>query len=322
MAKTATAKRGLQRGDTWAKTIIRTISLTCILVNVFIVLFLVFESLPVLGQTSLHELLFSPDWYPNEDPPALGMLPLWVASLLITLFSSLLALPASLVVAIFIAEIAPRKLRTPMKTAVELLGFMPSIVLGFFGMVIFAPWLQERLDLLAGLNFFNASLLLGALALPTVAALSEEALRAVPQELRDASYALGATRLETIRHVVLPAAKPRLLSAGLLGVMRSLGETMVVLMAAGGAAVIPHSLFDPVRPLPAAIAAEMGETAVGSPHYHTLFFAGLLLLLITLALSALSRWIETRGEKPGASRGMIPLHPFSLKPSLKKKIEA
>ena len=140
----------------------------------------------------------------------------------------------------------------------------------------------------------NASILLGFLVIPVVASLSEEALSSVPRELRDASYALGATRWETVRRVVIPHALSGITAASLLGVMRALGETMVVLMAAGGAAIIPLMLTDPVRPLTATIAAEMGETPVGSTHYHALFFAGLILLAVTLAINLASFYIERR----------------------------
>jgi phosphate transport system permease protein len=177
-----------------------------------------------------------------------------------------------------------------------MLGFLPSVVLGFIGMVVIAPYLQIKLELLSGLNLMNASMLLGVMILPTVSTLSEESLHAVPQSQRDASYALGATRHETMFKVVLPGAARGIAQAAILGVMRSLGETMVVLMASGGAALLPESPFDPVRPLTSAIAAEMGETAVGSPHYHALFFMGCVLLLFTLALNMLVIKIESRGE--------------------------
>jgi phosphate transport system permease protein len=150
--------------------------------------------------------------------------------------------------------------------------------------------------MLSGLNVLNASLLLAILIVPTVSSLAEEALTAVPRDLRDASYALGATRWETTRKVVIPSALPGILSASLLGVMRGMGETMVVLMAAGGAAIIPRSIFDPVRPLTSTIAAEMGETPVGSAHYGALFFAGILLLFMTLGINVLSGWIEKKGK--------------------------
>jgi len=148
---------------------------------------------------------------------------------------------------------------------------------------------------LSGLNLFNASVLLGVLTIPVVSSLAEEALGSVPEDIRNASYALGATRFETTVKVVVPSALPGILSASLLGIMRAMGETMVVLMAAGGAAIIPLSVFDPVRPLTSTIAAEMGETPVGSPHYAALFFGGILLLLMTLAVNLLSAWIEKKG---------------------------
>lgn len=283
-------------GDRIAARSTLIISSLCILIMAFILFFLVRESLPVLRTTTLGELITGSDWYPQEEPPALGMFPLIIASLAVTLLSSALGLPLSLLIAVFTAEIAPTVLRSWLKPILELLGFLPSIVFGFLGMAVIAPWLQERFDLLTGLNLFNASLLLGLMMVPIVASLVDETLNAVPYELRTASYALGATRWETISRVILPSALPGILSASLLGIMRSMGETMVVLMAAGGAAVIPESLFDPVRPLTSTIAAEMGETPVGSAHYHALFFAGLLLLGITLLFNLLSAWIETKGK--------------------------
>ena len=164
-------------------------------------------------------------------------------------------------------------------------------------MVVLAPELQTRFELLSGLNLFNAALLLGILTVPIVASIAEDSLAAVPQALRDASFALGATRSETIFRVAVPSALPGILQACLLGIMRALGETMVVLMAAGGAAILPEALMDPVRPLTSTIAAEMGETPVGSPHYHALFFMGLLLLLLTLAINLGALWIEHRGRR-------------------------
>ena len=274
--------------------IIMSISSMGIFIILFILFFLIKEGLPVLKEASLLSIVTGSDWYPTETPPALGMLPLIVGSVAVTILSSLLALPISLFIAIFISEIASEKMRNILKPILELLGFLPSIILGFLGMVLIAPWLQANFTILSGLNLLNASILLGFLIIPIVGSLAEEALSAVPLELRNASYALGATRWETISKVVFPAALPGILSACLLGIMRGMGETMVVLMAAGGAAIIPASLFDPVRPLTSTIAAEMGETPVGSPHYHALFFAGLILLIITMAINLLSSWIESK----------------------------
>ena len=284
-------------GDRIMSRAVFCVAVTGIVVLVFILGFLVANGLPVLESTSLGEMFFSKDWYPTEEPPALGMVALIAGTLAATLLSSVMAIPVSIALAIFSAEIAPRKVRQCFKVLFEMLGFLPSIVLGFIGMMIIAPWMQVGLGIPSGLNLLNSSILLGFLIIPSVASLSDEALAAVPGELRDASYALGATRLETIFKVVFPSALPGIIAATLLGVMRALGETMVVLMAAGGAAILPAMFTDPIRPLTSTIAAEMGETPVGSTHYHALFFAGLILLIMTLAINLASLYVEKRGEK-------------------------
>ncbi len=289
-------ERGIVMKDRLPGAIVKGISSAGILVMLFILYFLFREGLPVLRSVTLKELFLGDLWYPAENPPVLGMFPLIAATLAVTGLSCLLAVPFSLLIAVFVSETAPRPIREFLKPILELLGFFPSIVLGFIGMVVLAPWLQETFDMLSGLNLFNASLLLGILTVPVVSSLAEEALGAVPQDLRDASYALGATRWETTRKVVIPSALPGILSASLLGIMRAMGETMVVLMAAGGAAIIPLSVFDPVRPLTSTIAAEMGETPVGSPHYAALFFGGVILLVMTLTVNLLSAWIEKKGK--------------------------
>ena len=284
-------------GDRIMSRVVFCVAVTGIVVLIFILGFLIANGLPVLESTSLGEMFFSKDWYPTEEPPALGMVALIAGTLAATLLSSVMAIPVSIALAIFSAEIAPRKVRQCFKVLFEMLGFLPSIVLGFIGMMIIAPWMQVGLGIPSGLNLLNSSILLGFLIIPSVASLSDEALAAVPGELRDASYALGATRLETIFKVVFPSALPGIIAATLLGVMRALGETMVVLMAAGGAAILPTMFTDPIRPLTSTIAAEMGETPVGSTHYHALFFAGLILLIMTLAINLASLYVEKRGEK-------------------------
>ena len=284
-------------GDRIMSRVVFCVAVTGIVVLIFILGFLIANGLPVLESTSLGEMFFSKDWYPTEEPPALGMAALIAGTLAATLLSSVMAIPVSIALAIFSAEIAPRKVRQCFKVLFEMLGFLPSIVLGFIGMMIIAPWMQVGLGIPSGLNLLNSSILLGFLIIPSVASLSDEALAAVPGELRDASYALGATRMETIFKVVFPSALPGIIAATLLGVMRALGETMVVLMAAGGAAILPTMFTDPIRPLTSTIAAEMGETPVGSTHYHALFFAGLILLIMTLAINLASLYVEKRGEK-------------------------
>lgn len=284
------------RGDAVSSRAIFCVSLVGILLMLFILGFLAMNGLPVLREVSLGGLLLGLDWYPAEELPALGMLPLIAGTAAATLLASFIALPVSIALAILAAEIVSTRTRSFLKVLFELLGFLPSIVLGFIGMTVVAPWIQLELDVPSGLNLLTVSLLMGFLVIPLVASLSEEALSSVPYELRDASYALGATRWETISRVTLPYALPGITAACLLGVMRALGETMVVLMVAGGAAIIPLSLTDSIRPLTSTIAAEMGETPVGSTHYHALFFAGLILLLITLLINLASIYVEKRGR--------------------------
>jgi len=173
-------------------------------------------------------------------------------------------------------------------------------VLGFFGMVVIAPWLQETFDLPTGLNIVNASLMLAIMAIPTITSISEDALYAVPREFKEASYALGATKFETIARVIIPTALSGISTAVILGMARALGETMVVLMAAGGAAAVPESLFDSVRPMTASIAAEMGEAPFRSDHYHALFATGMVLFGITLAFNLIADAISNRFKETGS----------------------
>ena len=285
------------KGDILPRRIISGVALTGMTIMILILFFLARESLPLLREATLSDILAGREWYPTYEPPEFGMLPLVAGSVSVTVLSALMAIPLSLGVAVFLSEACPRLLREFFKPALEILGFLPSVVLGFIGMTVLAPWLQESLDLTTGLNLFNASFLMGIMIVPIVASIAEDSLAAVPNDLRDASYAMGATRWETTTRVVFPAALPGILEACLLGIMRAVGETMVVLMAAGGSAVIPESVFDAVRPLTSTIAAEMGETPVGSGHYHALFFAGLLLFLFTWAINLFAARIEARGRR-------------------------
>ncbi|EHM09280.1 phosphate ABC transporter, permease protein PstC [Thermanaerovibrio velox DSM 12556] len=282
------------RGDRVPRAAIGTVAMAGIAVMLSIVVFLLKESLPILAHTTLKDMALGMLWYPARDEPSFGMLPLITGSIGVTGLSALMALPVGVGLGIFTAMVCPGKLRELFKPLLEALGFFPSVVLGFLGMVVIAPWMQERLELLSGLNMLNASMLLGVMILPTVASLTDDSLMAVPKDVRDASYALGATRHETIFKVCVPYAWRGIAQACLLGIMRALGETMVVLMAAGGAAIIPESITDPVRPLTSAIAAEMGETPVGSPHYHALFFMGLILLFATMGINFIILWLEGR----------------------------
>jgi phosphate transport system permease protein len=179
-------------------------------------------------------------------------------------------------------------MRTLLKSLVEVLAGIPSVVLGFIGLTVLAPWLKDRLDLISGLTAFTGSLLLALMALPTVISISEDALTAVPSDYRQGSLALGATELQTVWHSTIPAARSGLIAAAMLGVGRAIGETMTVMMVTGNAAVLPNNPFQQVRTMTATIAAEMGETVHYSPHYHALFFIGLLLFLFTLFVNTIA----------------------------------
>ena len=286
-------------GELLPRGLVTAVAFSGIWVMAFILLFLFREGVPILREASLQALIVGDLWYPASDPPLFGMLPLVAGSLAVTVLSSAVAIPLGVALALFLSDVCPPWAREFCKVSLEILGFRPSVVLGFIGMAVIAPYMQMKFELLSGLNMLNASLLLGIMVLPTIATLAEDSLHAVPQSQRDASYALGATRSETLFKVVLPGAYRGISQAAILGVMRAVGETMVVLMAAGGAALIPQFISDPVRPLTSTIAAEMGETPVGSAHYHALFFMGCLLLFFTLALNWLVLRIEARKSAKG-----------------------
>ncbi|HNQ65957.1 MAG TPA: phosphate ABC transporter permease subunit PstC [Smithella sp.] len=275
-------------------------SLVSVLVLGLIVFSLFREGIPLFGKISIKDFLFGMEWYPTYDPPSFGIFPLIVGSLIVTILSTFIAVPLGVLAAIYISEIAPQNIKITLKSVIELLAGLPSVVLGFFGMVIVAPWMQETFDLPTGLNIVNASLILALMAIPTISSISEDALYAVPREFKEASYALGATKFETIARVILPAALSGISTAVMLGMARAIGETMVVLMVAGGAAAIPESLFDSVRPMPASIAAEMGETPFRSLHYQALFAIGIVLFCLTLAFNLIADYVSHKFKQVGS----------------------
>ena len=253
------------------------------LVGITIVLFR--EGLPIFREVKFSEFILGRYWYPTFDPPEFGILPIILASVYVTVGALFICVPLGVGSALYIHELAGHRQRIFLKPVVEILAAVPSIVYGFFGMVIVAPFLQKLLNLPVGLTAFTGSLILGIMATPTVCSISEDALSFVPKSFREASFSLGANRWQTLTKVVMPAAGSGISTAIILGMSRAVGETMTVLMVTGGAAVIPSSLFQPVRPMTSAIAAEMGEAVMGSPHYHALFAIGLILFLITLVFN-------------------------------------
>ncbi|MBU4482947.1 MAG: phosphate ABC transporter permease subunit PstC [Actinobacteria bacterium] len=243
------------------------------------------EGLPLFREIDLKTFLWGKSWYPTYNPPEFGLLPLLLGTLWTTLGALIIAVPLGVSAAIYISELATPKIKDYLKLAIEMLTGVPSVIYGFLGIVVLGPWLQNLLDLPIGLCALTASLLLALMAIPTITSLSEEALFSVSKEYKEASYALGATRWETIIKVTVPAASSGISTAVLLGMGRVIGETMTVLMVAGGAAVIPHSFLQPVRTITATIALEMGETVVGSVHYYALFAIACVLFIISLALN-------------------------------------
>lgn len=266
-----------------------------------IMIFLFMEGLPIFKQVSVSKFLFGKLWYPTSDPPDYGILSMIAGSASVTLLSSLIAVPLGVMTAIYLAEIAGPKTREIVKPVVELLAALPSVVIGFFGMVVFAPFLQETFDIPTGLNLFNAALMLAFMAVPTITSLSEDAIFRVPADLKEASLALGATHWETLYRVTIPSALSGVSTAVILGMSRAMGETMVVLMVAGGAAMIPNSIFSPVRPMPSTIAAEMAEAAFRGIHYHSLFAIGMVLFVFTLLFNIAADYISHRYKQTGTA---------------------
>lgn len=283
------------------KSILFLFALVSVLVLALIVFSLFREGLPILREVSLGDFLLGVEWYPTADPPLFGIFPLIFGSLVVTLISTMIAVPLGVLSAIYIAEIAPASLKEILKSIIELLAGLPSVILGFFGMIVVAPWLQDTFDLPTGLNIINASVILAIMAIPTISSISEDALYAVPREFKEASYALGATKFETITKVILPTALSGVSTAIILGMSRAIGETMVVLMVAGGAAAIPESLFDSVRPMPASIAAEMGEAPYRSLHYQALFATGMVLFALTLIFNLVADHVSHRFRQSGSA---------------------
>jgi len=286
--------------ETLIKNTFFLFAIISLLILFLIVLFLFREGLPIFKEVTLRDFLFGNEWYPTYQPPSYGIWPLIVGSLIVTFFSSLIAVPIGVMSAVYISEVAPEALKEILKSIIELLAGLPSVVLGFFGMVVLAPWLQETFDLPTGLNIVNASLILALMAVPTISSISEDALYAVPKEFKEASYALGATKYETIIRVIIPSAFSGITTSVILGMARAIGETMVVLMVAGGAAAIPESLFDSVRPMPASIAAEMGEAPFGSGHYHALFATGIVLFFMTLIFNLIADYVSHKFREEGS----------------------
>ncbi len=283
--------------DILITSLIKVCGYSAIIFVGMIFVFLIKEGSPALIRVPLENFL-QLRWYPIED--RFGLLPLIGGSLIVTLGAAIFSVPLGLVSAVYIAEVAPRWAREILKPLVEVLGGLPSVMLGFIGILVIVPALRQILNLPTGLTAFTGALILGGMAIPTIVSVAEDALDAVPRTYREAALAMGATRWQTIWKVTLPAAKSGVLTAVMLGVGRAIGETMTVMMVTGNAAVFPTglgALFKPARTMTATIAAEMGEVASGSTHYHVLFLIGIILFLISLTVNLIAASVVFRQRK-------------------------
>jgi phosphate transport system permease protein len=289
----------MKRSEKAISSAIKIAGSSSILFILLIFFFLLKEGLPALGEVTPGDL-FNIRWYPTEN--LFGLLPLISGSMIVTFCSILIALPLGVGTAIYISEIAPKSVKEILKPLVEILAGIPSVVLGFIGILVLSPFLRRFLNLPTGLTALSGSILLAMISIPTIVSIAEDALYAVPTSYRDASYALGATQWQTIWGVVLPAARSGILTAVMLGIGRSLGETMAVMMVTGNAPTLfsgLDSVIMPVRTMTATIASEMGEVANGSVHYHVLFLIGIILFIFSLAINLASSYFspKTKPEK-------------------------
>jgi phosphate transport system permease protein len=249
----------------------------------------------MIENIKISEFLNGREWLPTAQPTALlGVKPLILGTLWVSFGAILLALPLGLAAAIYLSEIADDRTRKILKPLIELLAGIPSVVYGFFGLVIIVPLIQKTFNLPVGETALAGSIILGIMALPTIITISEDAMRNTPRAMKEASLALGASKWQTIYKVVVPFSASGITAGAILGIGRAIGETMAVLMVTGNAAVIPHTILEPVRTIPATIAAELGEVATGGLHYKALFALGCILFLITLLINLTVEFISNR----------------------------
>jgi phosphate transport system permease protein len=271
--------------------------LLAIVVLLGIIVLLLKEGLPIFLHTPPWEFFFGSKWYPVSDPPTFGIMPFFISTLWVTLVATAISVPVGIACAAYLAEVAPGNVRETVKPVIELLAGIPSVVMGFIGLMLLSPLVQSAFNLNTGLCGLTAGIMLSLMSLPIIVSVSEDALRAVPDEFRQASYALGATKWETIRHVCIPGALSGITAAVMLGVGRAIGETMTVLMVAGGALAIPVSPTEPLMPMTAAIASGIGNAVRGGLQYQALFAIGLILFIITLAVNLIADRVLERQKR-------------------------
>ncbi len=290
-------RRHLRLGERLIEGWIFLAGLFAIIILLGIIAILVKEGLPVFAYTPPLEFFFGTKWYPVSEPPTFGILPFFVSTLMITLIATAAAVPIGVGCAAYLAEVAPPRVRETIKPIIELMAGIPSVMMGFIGLTLLSPLVQSIFHLNTGLCGLTASIMLSLMSLPIIVSVSEDALHAVPKEFKEASYALGATKWETIRHVCIPAALSGIAAATMLGVGRAIGETMTVLMVAGGALAVPLSPVDPMTTMTSAIASGIGNAVRGGLQYQALFAIGLILFVMTLAVNLIAERVLERQKR-------------------------
>ena len=256
-----------------------------------------------LATITLTRFLKGKEWFPTAQPAAqFGILPLILGTLWVSILAIIIALPLGLATSIYLAEIAHPVVARILKPVIELLAGIPSVVYGFFGLIVIVPLVQKAFNLPVGETGLSGSIVLAIMALPTIITVSEDAIRNTPRAMKEASLALGATHWQTISKVIIPYSISVISAAAILGIGRAMGETMAVLMVTGNAAVMPHSILEPLRTIPATIAAELGESSHGGLHYKSLFALGCVLFLMTLIINLIVEYISSRKKYSGGGK--------------------
>lgn len=284
----------------FGRALLFTITCTSVLAVLFIFFFVIREAVPFFTKYNVIDFLTGATWQPEGTPQQFGIRVFIVGSFYVTITAMIIAVPIGLLAALFLSDITNHRIRGVAKPVIELLAAIPSVAYGFFALLVFGPWLQRNLGFSSGRNALNASFILAIMALPTIISVAEDSLSAIGRDLREASYGLGATRKETLFKVVVPAAHSGIFAAIILGMMRAVGETMVVWMAAGNARQVPTPWWDlssSLGTLTATVAGEMPETAHGGTHYQSLFAMGMFLLLLTFVLNTISEYFLSQAKK-------------------------
>ncbi len=264
-----------------------------ILLGIFVML--LYNGAKTFESVSPGNFFFSTEWNPSAYGEAsFGVLSMVASTLLVTIGAMAIAVPLGIGAAAYLAEVASERVREILKPAIELLAAIPSVAVGFIGIVVVGPFLAKIFNLSNGLNALNGSILLAVMSLPTIITVAEDAIRSVPTSFKEASYALGGNPWTTLVRVTLPAAASGIIAAVILGMGRAIGETMTVLMAAGNATGFPEGFFSPVRTMTATIAIELGEVPFGTPHYYSLFAVGALLFILSLGFNLIAERIAAR----------------------------